>query len=463
MQKTSDATLWSSFYESAASIRATSGKTTKENALKLTIRNAKPRKLWEYCLHPLRLFNITAKTVEKFRKKPQPAKLELPPVYKTFFAWLHDAESRLYTPQQLAYAWHRDFGDRSWQAVEGMRMVLDKDPRCGVSVITYNQAATSIGADLLPNFTGLIASGYPLEDEDLADGTWYWSRKLDGVRCVILCDPNMVREEDRLSFISRNGRALPGLDRLREEILRTVPDDILEQGFALDGELTLKTKDGADDFKGIQAALNRKEYIIERVAFHAFDLLSLKDFYARKSETFFYERQQGLSGFVENYRLTGGERIEYVEQVLIETPEDAEAAIAYAFDQGWEGSIFRRNAPYRGRKSRDILKSKGQEDEEMRVLRVIPTTKAMKIKGVRKDVRCLGAVEVDYRRDGVKGSLKVGSGWSDKQRIRFLKHPEEIVGKLITVRYTQKTEDENGRPSVRNPRVKAIHGRTREM
>lgn len=453
-----DGLLWAEFYRGAAEVRACANRGTKVACLARLIRSARMRTRWEQALHPLRVHNMTAVQLEKLGNKPRPKDYDLPQ-YRSFWGWLEAASQRTHTPIVLAHAWASQFGGQSWEAIEGMRMVLDKDPRCGVSLSTYNEAARSNGQEELPNFTNLIARGYPYTGSDLHDGTWYWSRKLDGVRCVILCEPR----SGEISFVSRQGRAIPGLERLREETLKACPAKWLKQGFALDGELVLRKPDGKDDFKGIQSALNRKDTPVERVAFYAFDTLSPEAFRGRHSDVLFYDRQMALLEFERVYRKQGGVRLSVVEQVLMESREDVENHIAYAFNQGWEGSIFRRNAPYIGKKSRDILKSKGQADIELRVTGITATTKAMLRDGKWKDVRCMGAARVAYSRDGVEGSLKVGSGWSDEDRILFLQHPKKLIGKLITVQYTEETCDENGIPSVRNPRVKAIHGVRREL
>ena len=52
----------------------------------------------------------------------------------------------------------------------------------------------------------------------------------------------------------------------------------------------------------------------------------------------------------------------------------------------------------------------------------------------------------------------VGSGFSMEQRLYFKDHPEDIIGKVITVTYFEETKNQDGTFSLRFPVVKYIHG-----
>jgi len=55
----------------------------------------------------------------------------------------------------------------------------------------------------------------------------------------------------------------------------------------------------------------------------------------------------------------------------------------------------------------------------------------------------------------------VGSGFSLAERKYYHKHPDQLVGKTITVCYFEESCDENGIPSLRFPTIKTIHGNER--
>jgi DNA ligase-1 len=61
-------------------------------------------------------------------------------------------------------------------------------------------------------------------------------------------------------------------------------------------------------------------------------------------------------------------------------------------------------------------------------------------------------------------TVRVGSGISKAQRLRWYKHPEEIVGKTITVQYFEETHDsKTGAVSLRFPVLKHVYENGRQM
>ena len=52
--------------------------------------------------------------------------------------------------------------------------------------------------------------------------------------------------------------------------------------------------------------------------------------------------------------------------------------------------------------------------------------------------------------------LGVGSGWSDSEREYYWQHPEEIIGKTISISYQNKSENLDGGKSLRFPVKKII-------
>ena len=58
--------------------------------------------------------------------------------------------------------------------------------------------------------------------------------------------------------------------------------------------------------------------------------------------------------------------------------------------------------------------------------------------------------------------VAVGSGWSQKQRIRYEANPNELIGKTITVQYFEETKNQEGGISLRFPTVKHVYENGRE-
>jgi DNA ligase-1 len=61
-----------------------------------------------------------------------------------------------------------------------------------------------------------------------------------------------------------------------------------------------------------------------------------------------------------------------------------------------------------------------------------------------------------------KGNIvRVGSGFSIKQRRLYHANPNEILGKTIKVQYFEETTDQHGNHSLRFPVITAVYGEKR--
>lgn len=85
------------------------------------------------------------------------------------------------------------------------------------------------------------------------------------------------------------------------------------------------------------------------------------------------------------------------------------------------------NAPYEGKRTKNILKVKAMQDCDLKIIGFE--------EGTGKNEGTLGAIIVDY-----KGfEVKVGSGFTDKDREYFWNNQENLLGRVITVQYFEET------------------------
>jgi DNA ligase-1 len=121
-------------------------------------------------------------------------------------------------------------------------------------------------------------------------------------------------------------------------------------------------------------------------------------------------------------------------------------------DLNWEGLILRRDVPYEGKRTNNMLKFKDMMDQEYEVLdievgpfRIVEDNKEV-------TVEILSAVKIKH-----KGyDVSVGSGFTIEQRKMFYEDPSKIVGHKITVQYFEESKDKSGNLSLRFPVFKAI-------
>ena len=119
--------------------------------------------------------------------------------------------------------------------------------------------------------------------------------------------------------------------------------------------------------------------------------------------------------------------------------------------------MIRKDVPYEGKRSKNLLKVKSFYDAEYEVLGWDIDTHEVVRDGKSVSMTMLSQVWINH-----KGYIvKVGSGFSQDQRLEYM--DGSIVGKTITVQYFEETKNQDGGISLRFPTVKIVHGEKREL
>jgi len=328
--------------------------------------------------------------------------------------------------------------------------IIDKNLEIRVDVKSINK----VFPGLIPEFSVALANTF---DEKLAEKidfekeTYYASHKLDGVRCIARKEGNDV------TFFSRNGKEFWTLDNLKKDILETFKtfDTIV-----LDGEICILDEEGNEDFQNVMKEIRRKDHTINRPKYMVFDILQTNEFDSKKSKSTLIERLSIISYVLHEVDAPIPKLIEFVEQIRVKDSDHLAELTKMAEDRGWEGLILRKAAPYQGKRSNDLLKVKKfydaeyvVEDVEMGPIRYINE------EGKEEKVEMLSRIYISHKGNKVG----VGSGFSMDQRREFYEDPSKILGKTITVKYFQESQNQFGEYSLRFPTVKTIHGENREV
>lgn len=291
---------------------------------------------------------------------------------------------------------------------------------------------------------------------------WFMSRKMDGIRTNIWFDlKDGVASNVRI--FSREGTPILTFGNLIEPTIKTFSvqgtytneamKNIPDGTYILDGETCIIDSEGKENFRAIISEWNKKNHTVEHPFFIVLDFIKLSEWDMSEVSPKFSERHEFLKSLTWD-----GNFMRVLEQIPVESIEQVDAFQKQAVANGWEGSMLRRDMPYKAGESWDMLKNKGVYDAEFRVkdLEISDQTFSVVGKG-QQTFNCVAALLIDF--DGF--TVRVGGGMSLEEKLRWKDHPEEIVGKLVTVCYNEIFVLEDGSKSLRFPRLKAVIGTKR--
>lgn len=401
------------------------------------------KKVLFYTYHPLWKYNVSSDAVLKRRNDGYTPLLRHKP--KDLFDMLEKLRDRVVTGYDaldmvitfIVAEGHQDL----------ILKILDKDLQIRAGVKLINKAIP----ELIPEFSVALADKFEAEKApDFSKETWFWSRKLDGVRCIIKI------EAGKASAWTRNGQPILTIQALLDDVEALAAQADLKN-FVIDGELCHIDKNGNENFQEMMKLVRKKDFQIERPILKPFDMIDLNDFEKLASKTRLFERLVNLNNLV-----GGGSPANLISPVKMQKVNNLEELLAEqekASTAGWEGLMIRKDAPYKGKRSKDLLKLKKFDDAEFKVVDI---EMGLIDDGQGRKIDAMVAVTVELEDKYGKDLVKVGSGFSRVERLHLLNNPNDILGKIITVKFFERTVDRDGKNSLRFPTFKGIHGVKRE-
>tara|TARA_Y100000592_G_scaffold3243_1_gene4675 strand:- start:13364 stop:14668 length:1305 start_codon:yes stop_codon:yes gene_type:complete len=326
-------------------------------------------------------------------------------------------------------------------------LILERNLKIRASVKLINKAIPG----LIPTFNVALANKFDEKTKkkvDLEKDVWYVSRKLDGVRCLIVVD-----EKGKAKSYSRAGKQFHTLSLVEKEI-----ESLGFKNVVYDGEMCIVDNNNDEDFQSIMKEINRKNHTIQNGLFQVFDYIPYRMFSKGYGETgTLSQRIMALSNVIYDTNIDL-KHVRLLSQIPINNWDEFNELNSKALDLGWEGLMLRKNDLYKGKRSNDILKVKMFHDDEYIVegANFGPFRYVSEGKEVEEDM--LTAVTIKHKGNVVS----VGSGFTIEQRKSFYKLPLEIIGKTITVQYFEESQNQNGEYSLRFPVIKAIYDKKRE-
>lgn len=253
--------------------------------------------------------------------------------------------------------------------------------------------------------------------------------KLDGVRCLITKDGMFSRNRQQYTSCQHIWEAL-------KPFFKAYPDA------QLDGELY--SHELRNDFEEIISAARKTadkataEDIErqKRVSYYVYDAPVIGDL---KQKDSFQKRFDKLRSF-----LNGVNYVKVLRTENVANEEDIEHWHNIFIEEGFEGAIVRNiEMSYEGKRTHNLLKVKNFQDEEFEIIGVN--------EGVGNLVGHAGTFTVRMVNGQTFNAKLVGK----IERLKWIfENPQEVIGKMVTVRYQNLTK--YGIP--RFPVAKAIRG-----
>ena len=296
--------------------------------------------------------------------------------------------------------------------------ILLKDLRCNINVKSINKAIPN----LIPQHQIMLASKF----EGKLKSKVSMSLKMDGIRNSILI------ENGNIKHISRQGKVVLGLEELNESLRKQNLD-----GYMLDGELIRKNIDNIpsdDNFRLTTKIVNSKSTDKRGLEFVVFDIVPIEDYYKGESKLLYEERLKLLENLIEEnefirlvpkFGIT--DDVEYIYKVLDDVVNNGEEGLILNTLNGKYGF---------GKRSKDILKVKKFEDADVLVTNVL--------EGEGKFKGKLGKIEVRFKYKDKIYINYIGSGFNEFERDYFWVHKEELIGKIVTIKYFELSKNEKG-------------------
>jgi DNA ligase-1 len=423
-------------------LRATSSTIDKQHIIEdycnhNSVAAAFTKQILKYTYHPLWQYHVTSDNLKK-KNHLVARKNE----YKNFFDLLDALKSRKITGHD-AIAAVNSFVEHYADYDELIHCVLDKDLKTRAGDKIINKAIP----DHIPEFSVALADKYSPDIVDWKD-EWYVSRKIDGARCIAIVDSN-----GESTFYSRTGKEFDTLGVVAGGIKSLGVTNVV-----FDGELCLVDDEGNEDFQGVMKQLKKKDHTIPNPSYKIFDIISQDEFYSKKGEKNkpYSIRYNNLKEVMRNNTCVC---LSVLAQEKIKDDDHFAEWIGRSNDYSWEGLMLRADSPYKGKKSKDLLKYKSFNDDEYEVVDTEMGPFRYVLNGREHEETMLSCVTIKHK----DHLVRVGSGFSIEQRREFYKHPNKILGKIITVQYFGESRNQDGGISLRFPTFKFLHGGCRTI
>lgn len=313
--------------------------------------------------------------------------------------------------------------------------MITKKYKLGADAKLVNKAIPG----LIPTFNVML--GTSIDKCKLKGNEWIsLSKKLNGCRCAFLGDKCMTRQ----------GKEYVGLDHIINDLKFMGYSD-----YFIDGELLYKNNENLSDSEAFQKGTGiamSKDADKSQLKLVVFDIFPLEEFLNGSSKETYFHRKRELQLLQLNIDNHLCKNIEVVPMLYEGTDQSKIWKwLDYAEDNDWEGIVCNLDTCYECKRTKNLIKIKKFYTYDLKIIDIE--------EGSGRNKNTLGSLVVEYKNNIVK----VGSGFSDEERKEFWENKLKYIGRIIEVKYKEKTKDKKtGLESLQFPVYVRLreHGKT---
>lgn len=316
------------------------------------------------------------------------------------------------------------FGGEERELVEG---IITQKLSIGMDYKNINKA---FGYNFIEFIQPMLALSSDKILDKIREEEYYITTKLDGLRLIVVVDGNGNK-----TAYSRNGLVYEGLDYLLNEL--ELDPNMIYDGELLYSDDTLRSDERFRKTNEIVRCKGEKDKNL--LTYYIFDAIHINELGELGEEVEripYYERREHLDRLPRSI-------YQRIVPVLYKGKIDNKVfeLLDEVVEQGAEGLMANLSTGIYefGKRSKNILKFKKFHDVDLLCIGVE--------EGDGKYKGKLGKILVDY----MGYEVGVGSGFTDEERLYFYENQDEIIGKIVQVKYFESSKNKDGELGLRFP------------
>ena len=309
-----------------------------------------------------------------------------------------------------------------------LERIIQKDLKCGVSISTVNK----VWPGMIHEYPCMLCSP---SDEKLISKFEFPAMvqlKMDGMRF------NAIVKNGVVEYRSRNGKEIHGIKHLDQDFIVLSGS----KNCVFDGELVVNDKGIILDRQTGNGILNKavkgtiSDLEAHKIRATVWDVIDYEDFTVGYSGVPYRERFERIASTIFS------DAVGVVEHQLVESITEAREVFDRYLAAGEEGIILKAGtAPWENKRVKHQLKFKGELECDLQIVEVQ--------EGTGKYVGMLGAIVCQSgSTDGKTITVSVGSGFSDDHRINLWNIRNELLGKIVALKYNSRIKNKQGGDSL---------------